>query len=206
MIEAFKNGEDIHASTASKVFNVPIEEVTREQRSNAKTVNFGIIYGVSAFGLSNQTNLSRAESKELIDTYYATYPKLRSFIHEQVDFARDNGYVQTVLGRRRYLKDINSRNAVVRGAAERNAVNAPIQGSAADIIKIAMINIYNKLQEGNFKTKMLLQVHDELVFDVYKPELENVKTLVKTEMESAFKLEVPLDVDLDTGDNWLEAH
>ncbi|PQV45956.1 DNA polymerase I [Jejuia pallidilutea] len=206
MIEAFKNGEDIHASTASKVFNVPIDEVTREQRSNAKTVNFGIIYGVSAFGLSNQTNLSRAESKELIDTYYTTYPKLRSFIHEQVDFARDNGYVQTVLGRRRYLKDINSRNAVVRGAAERNAVNAPIQGSAADIIKIAMINIYNKLQEGNFKTKMLLQVHDELVFDVYKPELENVKTLVKTEMESAFTLEVPLDVDLDTGDNWLEAH
>jgi len=206
MIEAFKNGEDIHASTASKVFNVPINEVTREQRSNAKTVNFGIIYGVSAFGLSNQTNLSRAESKELIDTYYATYPKLRSFIHEQVDFARDNGYVQTVLGRRRYLKDINSRNAVVRGAAERNAVNAPIQGSAADIIKIAMINIYNKLNEGNFKTKMLLQVHDELVFDVYKPELEPIKTLVKTEMETAYKLEVPLDVDIDVGDNWLEAH
>lgn len=206
MISAFKNGEDIHASTASKVFNVPIDEVTREQRSNAKTVNFGIIYGVSAFGLSNQTNLSRAESKELIDTYYATYPKLRNFISEQVDFARDNGYVQTVLGRRRYLKDINSRNAVVRGAAERNAVNAPIQGSAADIIKIAMINIYKKLQEGDFKTKMLLQVHDELVFDVYKPELETIKTLVKTEMENAYKLEVPLDVDLDVGDNWLEAH
>ncbi|MDO5972470.1 DNA polymerase I [Flavivirga aquimarina] len=206
MINAFKNGEDIHASTASKVFDVPLNEVTREQRSNAKTVNFGIIYGVSAFGLSNQTNLSRSESKELIDTYYTTYPKLRNFISEQVDFARDNGYVQTVLGRRRYLKDINSRNAVVRGAAERNAVNAPIQGSAADIIKIAMINIYNKLQEGDFKTKMLLQVHDELVFDVYKPELETIKTLVKTEMESAYKLEVPLDVDLDIGDNWLEAH
>jgi DNA polymerase-1 len=206
MIEAFKNGEDIHASTASKVFNVPLNEVTREQRSNAKTVNFGIIYGVSAFGLSNQTDLSRSEAKDLIDTYYATYPKLRSFIHEQVDFARDNGYVQTVLGRRRYLKDINSRNAVVRGAAERNAVNAPIQGSAADIIKIAMIHIYNKLQDGNFKTKMLLQVHDELVFDVYKPELEAIKNLVKSEMENAFKLDVPLDVDLDTGDNWLEAH
>ena len=206
MIEAFKNGEDIHASTASKVFNVPLNEVTREQRGNAKTVNFGIIYGVSAFGLSNQTDLSRSEAKDLIDTYYATYPKLRSFIHEQVDFARDNGYVQTVLGRRRYLKDINSRNAVVRGAAERNAVNAPIQGSAADIIKIAMIHIYNKLQEGNFKTKMLLQVHDELVFDVYKPEMEAIKTLVKSEMENAFKLDVPLDVDLDTGDNWLEAH
>ena len=206
MIEAFKNGEDIHASTASKVFNVPLNEVTREQRGNAKTVNFGIIYGVSAFGLSNQTDLSRSEAKDLIDTYYATYPKLRSFIHEQVDFARDNGYVQTVLGRRRYLKDINSRNAVVRGAAERNAVNAPIQGSAADIIKIAMIHIYNKLQDGNFKTKMLLQVHDELVFDVYKPEMEAIKTLVKSEMENAFKLDVPLDVDLDTGDNWLEAH
>ncbi len=206
MIEAFKNGEDIHASTASKVFNVPLNEVTREQRSNAKTVNFGIIYGVSAFGLSNQTDLSRSESKELIDTYYATYPKLRAYMSEQVDFARDNGYVQTVLGRRRYLKDINSRNAVVRGAAERNAVNAPIQGSAADIIKIAMINIYNKLQEGNFRTKILLQVHDELVFDVYKPELESIKTLVKTKMENAFKMDVPLDVELDTGLNWLEAH
>ncbi|GAB5564705.1 MAG: DNA polymerase I [Winogradskyella sp.] len=206
MIEAFKQGEDIHASTASKVFNVPISEVTREQRSNAKTVNFGIIYGVSAFGLSNQTNLSRSESKELIDTYYATYPKLRNYIQDQVDFARDNGYVQTVLGRRRYLKDINSRNAVVRGAAERNAVNAPIQGSAADIIKIAMINIHQKLNEGNYKTKMLLQVHDELVFDVYKPELEAIKTLIKHEMENAYKLDVPLDVDLDIGDNWLEAH
>jgi DNA polymerase-1 len=206
MIEAFKNGEDIHASTASKVFNVPLADVTREQRGNAKTVNFGIIYGVSAFGLSNQTDLNRTEAKELIDTYYETYPKLRNFIREQVDFARDNGYVQTVLGRRRYLKDINSRNAVVRGAAERNAVNAPIQGSAADIIKIAMINIYNKLQEGKYKTKMLLQVHDELVFDVYKPELEAIKILVKTEMENAYKLEVPLDVDLDIGDNWLEAH
>ncbi|WP_372753649.1 DNA polymerase I [Mariniflexile sp.] len=206
MISAFKNGEDIHASTASKVFNVPLEKVTREQRSNAKTVNFGIIYGVSAFGLSNQTDLSRSESKELIDTYYETYPKLRKYISEQIDFARENGYVQTVLGRRRYLNDINSRNAVVRGAAERNAVNAPIQGSAADIIKIAMINIYEKLTAGNFKTKMLLQVHDELVFDVYKPELETIKTLVKTEMENAYKLEVPLDVELGVGNDWLEAH
>jgi DNA polymerase-1 len=206
MIEAFKRGEDIHASTASKVFNVPLSEVTREQRSNAKTVNFGIIYGVSAFGLSNQTDLSRTEAKELIDTYYATYPKLRNYIQDQVDFARDNGYVQTVLGRRRYLKDINSRNAVVRGAAERNAVNAPIQGSAADIIKIAMINIYNKLNAGDYQSKMLLQVHDELVFDVYKPELEGLKNLIKTEMENAYELSVPLDVDLDIGNNWLEAH
>ncbi|MEB3344154.1 DNA polymerase I [Aquimarina gracilis] len=206
MIEAFKNGEDIHASTAAKVFDVPIAEVSREQRSNAKTVNFGIIYGVSAFGLSNQTSLSRSEAKELIDTYYKTYPKLRNYMSEQVDFARENGYVQTVLGRRRYLKDINSANAVVRGAAERNAVNAPIQGSAADIIKIAMINIHKKLKEGNYKTKMLLQVHDELVFDVFKPELEDIKTLIKTEMENAYELTVPLDVDLGLGDNWLEAH
>ncbi len=206
MMEAFNNGEDIHASTAAKVFNVAIEDVTREQRSNAKTVNFGIIYGVSAFGLSNQTNLSRSEAKELIDTYYETYPKLKNYISKQVDFARDHGYVQTVLGRRRYLKDINSRNAVVRGAAERNAVNAPIQGSAADIIKLAMIAIYNKLEAGNYKTKMLLQVHDELVFDVYKPELETISTLIKTEMENAYKLAVPLDVELDTGNNWLEAH
>ncbi len=206
MIEAFKHGEDIHASTASKVFNVAIEDVTREQRSNAKTVNFGIIYGVTAFGLSNQADLSRSEAKELIDTYYETYPKLKNYISKQVDFARDHGYVQTVLGRRRYLKDINSRNAVVRGAAERNAVNAPIQGSAADIIKLAMINIYEKLEAGDYKTKMLLQVHDELVFDVYKPELDEISKLIKTEMENAFKLSVPLDVEIGLGDNWLEAH
>ncbi len=206
MIEAFKNGEDIHASTASKVFNVPLDQVTREQRSNAKTVNFGIIYGVSAFGLSNQTDLSRGEAKDLIDTYYKTYPKLRNYMSEQIDFARDNGYVQTVLGRRRYLKDINGSNAIVRGAAERNAVNAPIQGSAADIIKIAMINIHKKLEAENYQSKMLLQVHDELVFDAYKPELEKLKTMVKHEMENAYKLSVPLDVDLGIGENWLEAH
>ena len=206
MIEAFKNGEDIHASTAAKVFNVPINEVTREQRSNAKTVNFGIIYGVSAFGLSNQTDLTRSESKDLIDTYYKTYPKLRNYMSNLVDDAREDGYVSTVLGRRRYLKDINSSNGVVRGAAERNAVNAPIQGSAADIIKVAMINIHKKLAEGNFKTKMLLQVHDELVFDVPKNELEDIKTLVKTEMESAYTLNVPLDVEVGVGNDWLEAH
>ena len=206
MIQAFKNGEDIHASTASKVFNVPINEVTREQRSNAKTVNFGIIYGVSAFGLSNQTDLNRTEAKDLIEAYYKTYPKLRKYMSGQVDFARENEYVQTVLGRRRYLKDINSRNAVVRGAAERNAVNAPIQGSAADIIKIAMIKIHQKLEAGNFKSKMLLQVHDELVFDAYKPELDQLKTLIKTEMENAYPLAVPLDVDMGIGENWLEAH
>lgn len=206
MIEAFRRGEDIHASTASKVFNVPLQEVTREQRANAKTVNFGIIYGVSAFGLSNQTDLSRTEAKELIDTYYKTYPKLRNYMNEQIDFARENGFVQTVLGRRRYLRDINAPNAVVRGAAERNAINAPIQGSAADIIKIAMIRIYEALEKEGFKSKMLLQVHDELVFDVYLPELDSVKKLVKSKMEGAYALEVPLVVDLGTGKDWLEAH
>lgn len=206
MINAFKNHEDIHASTAAKVFNVPLSEVSREQRSNAKTVNFGIIYGVSAFGLSNQTTLSRSEAKELIDTYYKTYPKLRTYMDGQIHFARENGYVETVLGRRRYLKDINSRNAVVRGAAERNAVNAPIQGSAADIIKLAMINIYNRFQKEQFKSKMLLQVHDELVFDAHNDELETITPIIKTEMENAYKLIVPLDVEIGLGKNWLEAH
>ncbi|WP_233897531.1 DNA polymerase I [Tenacibaculum piscium] len=206
MMEAFKNGEDIHASTASKVFNVPLNEVTREQRSNAKTVNFGIVYGVSAFGLSNQTDLSRKEAKELIDTYYETYPKLKNYMAKQVDFARDNGYVETVLNRRRYLKDINSRNGIVRSGAERNAVNAPIQGSAADIIKLAMITIYKRFEKENFKSKMLLQVHDELVFDAHKDELEIIKPIIKQEMENAFKMEVPLDVEIGIGENWLQAH
>lgn len=206
MIKAFQNNEDIHRSTAAKVFNVPLAEVTKEQRSNAKTVNFGIIYGVSAFGLSNQTNLNRSESAALIEAYYQTYPRLKAYIHEQIEFARSNGFVETISGRRRYLKDINSANAVVRGAAERNAVNAPIQGSAADIIKIAMINIHRKLKEGKFKTKMLLQVHDELVFDAYKEELDAVEKLIKSEMEQAFVLSVPLVVDMGKGRNWLEAH
>jgi DNA polymerase-1 len=206
MIKAFRNNEDIHRSTAAKVFNVPLDEVTKEQRSNAKTVNFGIIYGVSAFGLSNQTSLSRKESAELIDAYYATYPKLKSYMANQVDFARENGYVQTVLGRRRYLKDINSANMMVKSGAERNAVNAPIQGSAADIIKIAMINIHKKLVSGNWKSKMLLQVHDELVFDVHNSELEKIQPMIKHEMENAFIMDVPLDVEIGDGRNWLEAH
>ena len=206
MMTAFKNGEDIHASTAAKVFNVDIKEVTRAQRSNAKTVNFGIVYGVSAFGLSNQTDLNRSEAKELIDTYYETYPKLKAYMSAQVDFAREHGYVETVLGRRRYLKDINSRNAMVRSGAERNAVNAPIQGSAADIIKLAMINIHKRFKKENFKSKMLLQVHDELVFDAHKEEVEIIKPIIKYEMENAFKMAVPLDVEVGLGSNWLEAH
>jgi DNA polymerase-1 len=206
MIKAFQQGEDIHKSTAAKVFNVPLEEVTKEQRSHAKTVNFGIIYGVSAFGLSNQTSLSRAESAALIEAYYITYPKLKSYIQDQIESARENGFVQTILGRRRYLKDINSANAIVRGAAERNAVNAPIQGSAADIIKIAMINIHNRLIAENWKSKMLLQVHDELVFDVHNSELEKIQPMIKQEMEHAFKLDVPLEVEIGIGKDWLEAH
>jgi DNA polymerase-1 len=204
MQEAFQKGEDIHASTAAKVFNVALEEVSREQRSQAKTVNFGIVYGVSAFGLSNQTNLNRKESKALIDAYYETYPKLKSYIKKQVDFARENGYVETILGRRRYLKDINSQNSIVRSAAERNAVNAPIQGSAADIIKIAMLRIHEKLKD--YDSQMLLQVHDELVFDAKKSELDALTNMIKTEMEQAYKLQVPLVVDVGTGTNWLEAH
>ena len=206
MIAAFQNGEDIHRATAAKVFDVALEDVSREQRSNAKTVNFGIIYGVSAFGLSNQTSLSRSESAALIEAYYKTYPRLRSYINEQIEFAREKGYVQTILGRRRYLKDINSANAVVRSGAERNAVNAPIQGSAADVIKIAMINIHKKLKEENWKSRMLLQVHDELVFDVHNDELEKIQPMIKHEMENAFKMAVPLEVELGLGKDWLEAH
>ncbi len=206
MKKSFLNGEDIHKATAAKVFNVPLEEVTREQRSQAKTVNFGIIYGVSAFGLSEQTNLSRKDAKALIDAYYETYPTLKEYISKQVNLAREQGYVETLLGRRRYLKNINSQNSFVRSGDERNAVNAPIQGTAADIIKIAMINIQKILDTKNYKTKMLLQVHDELVFDMYKNELEELKPIIRQEMENAFKLSIPLVVDIDEGDNWLDAH
>ena len=206
MKSSFIRGEDIHKSTAAKVFQVALDEVTREQRSYAKTVNFGIIYGVSAFGLSQQTDLSRSEAKELIETYYETYPTLKSFIAKQIDFARDHGYVETILGRRRYLKNINSRNAIVRSADERNAVNAPIQGSAADIIKIAMIKIHDLLKAGSYKSKMLLQVHDELVFDIHHDEMETLQLIIKETMENAYKMSIPLTVDLGQGNNWLEAH
>ncbi|MDR1876615.1 MAG: DNA polymerase I [Flavobacteriaceae bacterium] len=206
MITSFANGEDFHRSTAAKVFNVPMEQVTREQRSHAKTVNFGIIYGVSAFGLSEQTGLSRSESKDLIDAYYEAYPTLKKYIAEQVDIARKNGYVETLLGRRRYLPDIHSANVIVRSHAERNAVNAPIQGTAADIIKIAMIRIHDLLKEKKYQTKLLLQVHDELVFESPDEEIKEVSDLIKTTMQNAVKIEVPLVVDIGTGFNWLEAH
>ncbi|WOC50686.1 DNA polymerase I [Bergeyella porcorum] len=206
MIEAFQRGEDIHASTASKLFGVPIEEVSKTQRSQAKTVNFGIVYGQSAFALAEQTGLSRTEAKQMIDAYYDTYPKLKEWMAQQVQKARQLGYVETILGRKRHLKDIHSNNFVVKGHAERNAVNAPIQGSAADIIKMAMINIDRRLEEQKLQTKMLLQVHDELIFEAPEEELNLATELIKTEMESAFETQVPLSVEVGVGDNWLEAH
>ena len=206
MIKAFQNGEDIHASTASKLFKIPLDQVDKTQRSQAKTVNFGIIYGQGAFALAEQTGLSRTEAKQMIDSYYENYPKLKIFMTEQVEKARKNGFVETILGRKRHLKDINSNNFVVRGHAERNAVNAPIQGSAADIIKVAMIDIDRALSEGGFKTKMLLQVHDELLFEVPEEEIEPIKALIKEKMESAMKTKVPLIVEVGVGNNWLEAH
>ena len=206
MIRSFEKNEDIHTSTAATVFNIPIEKVTKQQRSHAKIVNFGIIYGVSAFGLSNQTDLNIKESKNLIETYYEKYPKLKQFIEKQIFFARDKGYVETILGRRRVLKDINSSNSIIKSAAERNAVNAPIQGSAADLIKMSMINIQKEFISKKIKSKMLLQIHDELVFDVFKPELNEVMEIVRHQMENVFKLDVPLSVDINYGVNWLEAH
>ena len=206
MIDAFVNNQDIHTMTASKIYNVDPENVTREQRGNAKTVNFGIIYGVSAFGLSQQTDLNRSESKVMIDNYFSNYPGLKKYMSDQIDFARNNGYVETIMGRRRYLQNINSQNNMLRSSSERNAINAPIQGSAADIIKIAMININSELKKQSLKSKMLLQVHDELVFDVHKSEKDQIKDIVKTTMESAVKLKVPLKIDLEFGKNWLEAH
>ena len=206
MTKAFLDDKDIHSITASKLFNVPFESVTREMRSNAKTVNFGIIYGVSAFGLSQQTNLSRKESSELINTYFNQYKHLKTYMNEQVAFARNNGYVETILGRRRYLRDINSRNALLRSHAERNAINAPIQGSAADIIKKAMISIYNDFISLKLKSKMILQVHDELIFDVDISEKEIVAKIVKTKMESAYETKIPLKVEAGFGENWLQAH
>ena len=206
MIQAFKDKQDIHATTAAKVFGVPLEEVTREQRGRAKAVNFGILYGQGAFTLADQTGMTRKEAKALIEAYYETYPTLKAYMAKQVDFARDNGYVETISGRRRYLKNINSQNGMVRSGDERNAVNAPIQGSAADIIKIAMINIQKHFDQNNYQSKMLLQVHDELVFDMHKEELSTLEPIIQKEMENAFKLSVPLDVEVGIGENWLQAH
>ncbi|MEM9053640.1 MAG: DNA polymerase I, partial [Bacteroidota bacterium] len=207
MIEAFNNGEDIHAATAAKVFDVPASEVSREMRSKAKVVNFGIIYGISAFGLSQRINVSRSEASDLIKNYFAKYPGIKRYMDESIEFAREKGFVETILKRRRYLKDINGRNPTVRGFAERNAINAPIQGSAADMIKIAMVRLDKVFENEGFKSKMILQVHDELVFDAEKSELDTIKPIVEREMMEAFTgLSVPMKVDMDTGENWLQAH
>ncbi len=206
MIAAFKSGEDIHAATASKVYNVALKDVTGDMRRNAKMVNFGIIYGISAFGLADRLNISRTEAKGIIENYFMQYPQVKEYMDDSIESARSKGYVETVLGRRRYLRDINSANQTVRGFAERNAINAPIQGSAADMIKIAMINIHHALKKKKLQSKMLLQVHDELVFDVFKPELEEVKELVLDKMKTALPLKVPVEVGVGTGKNWLEAH
>lgn len=206
MIEAFKNEEDIHTATAARIFKTEIKNVNSEMRRKAKAANFGIIYGISSFGLAQNLNISRTEAKKIIDSYFDSYPEVKKFMSKSVELVREKGYAETFFGRRRYLNTITSENAILRSAAERNAINAPIQGTAADIIKIAMINIQKQLEKQNLKSKMILQVHDELVFDVQKSELEKVKNLVKSEMENAAKLNVPLTVDMGTGANWLEAH
>lgn len=206
MISDFMSGQDIHAATASKIFGVPVPEVTREMRARAKTANFGIIYGISAFGLSERLTIGRKEAKELIDGYFSSYPGVKAYMDESIRKAREQGYVTTMYGRRRYLPDIHSRNQVVRGNAERNAINAPIQGSAADIIKIAMVRIASRLEREMPEAKMILQVHDELIFEVENNYVKTLAAIVKEEMKGATQLKVPLEVDTGTGNNWLEAH
>ena len=198
--------QDIHAATAAKVFGVPLAEVSRDQRSKAKAVNFGIIYGQSAFGLAENLNISRTEAREIIDSYFAQYPGIRTYMDNCISKARERGYVETMLGRRRVLRDINSNNPTVRGFAERNAINAPIQGTAADMIKVAMIRVHKALNEQKLRSHLLLQVHDELVFDAHRAELDVLKPLVEDCMVNAIPLQVPVVVSMDTGLNWLEAH
>ena len=206
MQNAFREGLDVHADTASRVYNVAIEDVTPEMRRNAKAVNFGIIYGMSAFGLAERLKISRSEASQIIKNYFKEYVGIQNYIDSQVNFAKDNGFVETMLGRRRYLRDINSGNSVVRNFAERNAINAPIQGSSADMIKIAMIEIDKEMTARDMKSKMILQVHDELVFDVCKEELEMIQEIVRDKMLNALPLSIPIEVNLNTGENWLEAH
>ena len=206
MIEAFKNGEDIHQATAAKIYNTPLAEVSKDMRRNAKMVNFGIIYGISSFGLSERSGMSRKEAGDVIKQYFEQYPGIREYMDNTIAFARANGYVETLMKRRRYLRDINSGNANVRGFAERNAINAPVQGTAADMIKIAMIRIFDKFEKQNLRSRMILQVHDELVFDVYQPEVEDVKKIIEAGMKTALLLDVPVEIDMNTGANWLLAH
>jgi DNA polymerase-1 len=206
MINAFKHKRDIHTETAAKVFNVASNEVDREMRNKAKMVNFGIIYGISPFGLSQRLGIKRKEASEIINNYFKEFPKIKEHMDNSIAFAKENGYVETILKRKRYLSNINSGNATVRGFDERNAINAPIQGSAADIIKIAMINIYNKIKTEKMKSRLLLQVHDELVFELLNEEEANLKSIVRKEMMGAISFNVPLEVEIGVGNNWLEAH
>jgi DNA polymerase-1 len=206
MIDAFKNKRDIHTTTAAKVFKVEIDKVTPDMRRKAKEVNFGILYGSTAFGLSQNLNISRTEGAEMIESYFREFPGIKRYMDDSINSARETEFVETILGRRRYLRDINSRNITTRGFAERNAINAPIQGSAADIIKIAMLHIHSWLTKEKLKTKMILQVHDELVFDLHKSEVDIVKPKVIELMRNAVQLEVPMDVEVGIGENWLEAH
>jgi DNA polymerase-1 len=206
MLEAFRTGIDIHTATAAKVYGVALDAVTREMRSKAKMVNFGIIYSISAFGLSQRLGVPRKEAAELIENYFTQYPGIKNYMNDTLEFARANGYVKTMMGRRRYLKDINSRNFTVRGFAEREAINSPVQGSAADLIKIAMIRIHDEFKKQNLKSRMTLQVHDELVFDAHKSELDIVIPLVENCMKTAIATKVPIEVETGTGLNWLEAH
>ena len=206
LIAAFREGQDVHASTAAKIFGISIDEVTPEQRRIAKTANFGIMYGISTFGLAQRLGISRGEAKKIIEDYFANFPAISSYIDDTLAAARENGYVETVFGRRRYLPDINSKNGTVRSLAERNAVNAPIQGTAADIIKIAMINVDRRLAAEGLQSRMVLQIHDELLFDAIPSEVEHLKKIVTEEMENVMKLSVPLTVECNHGNNWLEAH
>ena len=206
MVNAFRNGVDVHAATASKIFKVPHEDVTQEQRRIAKTANFGIIYGISSFGLAQRLRIGRNEAKKIIDDYFASFPSIIAYIEKVKTDARENGYVETLFHRRRYLPDINSKNSTLRSLAERNAVNAPIQGTAADIIKLAMIAVDGKMTEAGIESKMVLQIHDELLFDVIPSELDVLRAIVVESMENVVKLSVPLTVECNHGKNWLEAH
>ena len=206
LIDTFVKGLDVHSATAARIFGVDLEAVTADMRRSAKTVNFGIIYGISAYGLSERLNIPRKEAADIIEQYFLKYPGVKSYMDQTIDFARKHGYVETMMGRRRYLRDINSSNATVRGFAERNAINAPVQGSSADMIKIAMINIDEQMQGLGMKSKMILQVHDELVFDAHRKELKILEELVSEKMREAIQMTVPVVVDINTGDNWLQAH
>ena len=206
MIASFNSGFDFHQDTASKIFKVPTEEITKEMRTKAKTANFGIIYGISAYGLADRLNMSKTEAKEMIENYFQAFPKVYEYLEKTKAFAHEHEYVETLFGRRRFIQDINSRNGSLRQNAERNAINAPIQGTAADIIKIAMINIQREIESRGLKSRMIIQVHDELNFNVLKSEEEIMREIVKNEMENAFEMKVPLKVELSVATNWLDAH